>query len=103
MNKTSAERNWESYAERLGRVTAYVYDHLDEEFDLNRLAGIAFLSPYHWHRIFTSMHGETVAGLVKRLRLHRAALGLSQSSVVHAGLQSRLWTAAGRVPGTRQP
>lgn len=73
MKKTSAERNWKSYAERLGRVTAYVYDHLDEELDLDRLAGIAFLSPYHWHRIYTSMHGETVAAMVKRLRLHRAA------------------------------
>lgn len=74
--KHSAEqqRSWDEYAERLARVSGYVWAHLDDEqLDLNRLAEVACLSPYHWHRIYTAMLGETVAATVKRLRLHRAA------------------------------
>lgn len=82
--KSGAEqqRNWNDYAERLARVTDYVWAHLDDEqLDLNRLAEVACLSPYHWHRIYAAMLGETVAATVKRLRLHRAA-GL----LAHTGL-----------------
>lgn len=40
---------------------------------MERLAGIACLSSYHWHRIYRAIYGETLAATVKRLRLHRAA------------------------------
>ncbi|MEW6644126.1 MAG: AraC family transcriptional regulator [Pseudomonadota bacterium] len=69
------------YADRLNRVTAYIYDHLDDEIDLNRLAEIACLSPYHWHRIYHALHGETLATTVRRLRLHRAAGFLAHTSM----------------------
>ena len=69
------------YEERIGRVIAYVFDHLDDELDLNRLADIACLSPYHWHRVYTAMRGETIAATVKRLRLSRAAAFLAQTSL----------------------
>ncbi|MDK2126599.1 AraC family transcriptional regulator [Parachitinimonas caeni] len=61
------------YAARLARVTEYIHQHLDDELDLLRLAEIACMSPYHWHRIYSAIHGESVAATVKRLRLHRAA------------------------------
>ena len=61
------------YQERLSRVVAFMHDHLEEEIDLNRLADVACLSPYHWHRIYHAMNGETIASTVRRLRLHRAA------------------------------
>jgi len=64
---------WLDYQERLGRVTAYIHDHLEDELDLDRLAGIAHLSPYHWHRVYHALHGETIAATVRRLRLHRAS------------------------------
>ena len=69
------------YEERIGRVIAYVFDHLDDELDLNRLADIACLSPHHWHRVYTAMRGETIAATVKRLRLSRAAAFLAQTSL----------------------
>lgn len=72
---------WTNYEERLGRVTAYIHDHLDEELDLNRLAEVACLSPHHWHRIYHAIHGETIAATVKRLRLHRAAGYLANSAM----------------------
>ncbi|MDR5811981.1 AraC family transcriptional regulator [Caballeronia sp. LZ033] len=61
------------YGTRLARVVTYIHDHLDDELDLNRLAEVACLSPYHWHRIYHGFYGETAAATVRRLRLHRAA------------------------------
>jgi hypothetical protein len=46
----SASNARAAYEARFNRVTAYIYDHLDDDIDLNRLAEIACLSPYHWHR-----------------------------------------------------
>ena len=69
----NGETAWALYETRLRRVSAYIHDHLDEELDMERLAGIACLSSYHWHRIYRAIYGETLAATVKRLRLHRAA------------------------------
>ena len=70
---------WADYQARLDRVIDYIHDHLDEHLDLHRLAEVACLSPYHWHRIYHGMLGETVAATVRRLRLHRAAGDLVRS------------------------
>jgi AraC family transcriptional regulator len=69
------------YTERLARVTAYIHDHLDEPLDLNRLADVACLSAYHWHRVYHALHGETIAATVKRLRLHRAAGDIAHTAM----------------------
>jgi AraC family transcriptional regulator len=68
------------YETRLSRVIDYIHDHLDDALDLNRLAEIACLSPYHWHRIYHAFYGETAAATVRRLRLHRAANELVRGS-----------------------
>jgi AraC family transcriptional regulator len=83
MNGSTA---WALYENRLRRVSAYIHDHLDEDLDMERLAEIACMSSYHWHRIYRAIHGETLAATVKRLRLHRAAgdivrTGLSVSEI----------------------
>ena len=62
-----------SYHERIDRVLEYIHNHLDDELDMNRLAEIACFSPYHWHRIYRELVGETAAQTVRRLRMHRAA------------------------------
>lgn len=69
-----------NYAKRLSRVTAYIHEHLDEEIDLAALAGVACLSPWHWHRVYHALHGETVAATVRRLRLKRAASDLANTA-----------------------
>jgi AraC family transcriptional regulator len=76
---TSASRG--NYAGRLDRVVTWLTDHLDEALDLARLADVACLSPYHFHRIYRAMQGETVAATVRRLRLHRAAVELIDGSL----------------------
>jgi len=74
-------KNHINYEDRLNRVTEYIYDHLDDDIDLYRLAEIACLSPYHWHRIYAAIRGETIANTVKRVRLHRAAGYIAQTSM----------------------
>ena len=66
MNKS---HSWTDYQERLSRVTAYIHDHLAEELDLNKLAEVAHLSPFHWHRVYQALYGESIANTVRRLRL----------------------------------
>jgi AraC family transcriptional regulator len=69
------------YQDRLDRVIDYIYDHLDEDIDLQHLADIACLSPYHWHRVYRGIKGESIKQTVKRLRLHRAAGQLMNTSM----------------------
>src|SRR5580693_10556388 len=66
----------QSYAHRLGRVASHISAHLDEPLDLERLADVACLSPYHFHRIYRAIWGETAAETLSRLRLDRAAFQL---------------------------
>lgn len=82
-------KNFERYEQRLVRVTEYLHQNLHQELDLNRLAEIACMSPYHWHRLYRAVHGESVVATVKRLRLHRAAhlLSHSQLSISEIGKQ----------------
>lgn len=77
MNKVSST----SYEDRLQRVTSYIYENLDQDIDLDRLAEIACMSPYHWHRIYRAVYGETITVTVKRLRLSRAAADISNTSM----------------------
>jgi AraC family transcriptional regulator len=64
------------YSERIQRVVDYVAGRLDAELHLDTLAGVACLSPYHFHRIYRGLLGETVNETVRRLRLQRAAIDL---------------------------
>jgi AraC family transcriptional regulator len=64
------------YAQRLERVLEHLARNLDDELDLARLADLACFSPFHFHRIYHVVQGETVAETVRRMRLHRAALDL---------------------------
>lgn len=58
------EHGWTDYQERLGRVIAYIHDHLDGPLELDRLAEVAHLSLYQWHRVYHALHGETIAATV---------------------------------------
>ena len=85
----SAARTIEDYADRIERVHAYLAEHLDRDVDLDRLAAIACFSPFHFHRIYHALQGETVAESVRRMRLHRAALDLIDGAVPVARIAAR--------------
>jgi AraC family transcriptional regulator len=80
----------ESYQERVQRVLAHIRNHLDGPLPLQELSGVACFSPYHFHRIFRGMTGESVKEHVRRLRLERAArrLRFSPDSVTAIALDS---------------
>ncbi|GAA0775267.1 AraC family transcriptional regulator [Roseibium denhamense] len=81
LHKTPPRPNRDNgYLRRFERVIEYIYDHLDEDIDLNTLAEVAALSPWHWHRVWQSLYGESIFSMVKRLRLHRAASDLAYTA-----------------------
>jgi AraC family transcriptional regulator len=78
------------YAERVQRVVDYLAEHLDEALNFEALARVACFSPYHFHRIYRGLLGETVNDTVRRLRLHRAAIDLldRELSIERAALRA---------------
>jgi AraC family transcriptional regulator len=64
------------YHARINRVLARMADDLDAALSTEDLARVANLSAFHFHRIFRAITGETVGGLVRRLRLERAGQAL---------------------------
>ena len=69
-----------SYRERILRVRLHIEAHLDESISLEELAAVACFSPYHFHRIFRALVGESVMEHVRRLRLERAAQRLKSGA-----------------------
>jgi AraC family transcriptional regulator len=70
----------QDYKRRLLRVLVHIQQHLDDSLPLEDLAGLACFSPFHFHRIFKGMVGESVKEYVRRLRLERAASRLKLSA-----------------------
>lgn len=61
------------YEAAVVRAVLRISGALDEALDLGDLARGAELSPFHFHRIFRGMLGETPLEMHRRLRLERAA------------------------------
>lgn len=76
------------YADRINRVTDYLCAHLHESPSLDELAKVACFSPFHFHRIFRAITGETVNFFTNRLRLEKAArlMKYSDSSATEIAL-----------------
>mgnify|MGYP000458632448 FL=1 len=68
-----------SYQQRINLVLRHIEQNLDTRPDLDELARIACFSPYHFHRIFSALVGESVAAYKRRLLLERAAMQLGQA------------------------
>lgn len=69
-----------SYEQRINKILNAVSADPARVFSLEELAGIACLSPFHLHRVFSAMTGETLAACIRRLRLETAANLLRFSS-----------------------
>ena len=63
------------------RVLLYIEDHLDEPLSLEKMAKLARVSPFYFHRLFRAYVGETLTEYVKRLRLQNASGRLQYSNV----------------------
>jgi AraC family transcriptional regulator len=67
------------YEQAVQHTIEHIARHLDGALDLRSLARGACLSPFHFHRVFRGMTGETPLELTRRLRLERAAARLAAS------------------------
>jgi AraC family transcriptional regulator len=79
-----------AYAERVNLAIDHVVGHLAEPLRLADVARAARLSPFHFHRVFQAIVGETLAAFVKRLRLERAVVMMAhapRSSLTTIALQ----------------
>lgn len=70
LTKEHAKRE---YRIRVNRTLDFLNSNLDQDLSLHTLAGVACFSPFHFHRIFISLVGETPNDYVRRLRLEKAA------------------------------
>ncbi|MFD2176091.1 AraC family transcriptional regulator [Veronia pacifica] len=61
------------YHRRFIPVIRYLEQHFNEPLNLANVASLANLSPYHFHRIFKAVQGETLSEFIRRLRLQAAA------------------------------
>ncbi|MGF1725485.1 AraC family transcriptional regulator [Photobacterium nomapromontoriensis] len=67
------------YHKRFIPVIRYLEKHFNEPLNLLEVAALANLSPYHFHRTFKAVQGETLADFIRRLRLEAAAGELFKS------------------------
>ena len=70
------------YIERVNAVIDYIETHLADDLSLAALAAVAHFSPYHFHRVFSTLVGETLSRFISRLRIERAATLLTST---HSG------------------
>ncbi len=87
---TSNEREIRAdYRNRLNRVFEFIDENLDSNLSLKEVAKVAFFSPYHFHRIFKQLTGETLNEFITRRRIERSVSDIlhrnvSISEIAHA-------------------
>jgi AraC family transcriptional regulator len=72
----NTSRSRDVYLDRMHRVTAHIDRHLDQLLDLETLAEVAHFSPFHFHRLFSALMGETLGAYLRRRRCEVAATRL---------------------------
>jgi AraC family transcriptional regulator len=69
------------YKQLMNLVVNHIHQHINGDLSLHTLAKIASFSPFHFHRMFKAMMGETVNDYVKRIRVQKAATKLLYSNL----------------------
>jgi AraC family transcriptional regulator len=72
--KPNTERD---YHRRIARVIEAILADPGAPHTVDSLASVAHLSPYHFHRIYRALTGESIAETVQRVRLAQAAYRLT--------------------------
>ena len=58
---------------RIGKAILYIEENLQKKLVLEDIARKAHFSPYHFHRLFSAVVGETLNNFISRKRIERAA------------------------------
>lgn len=62
-----------AHLNRINSVIDFIEQHLENDLSLKRLASEANYSPFHFHRVFTTLTGETPFEFVRRKRVEKIA------------------------------
>lgn len=76
--KTATEQ---SYRRRIARVIEAIIIDPSAPHSIESLAAVARFSPFHFHRLYRAMTGESVAATIRRVRLAQAAYQLATGPV----------------------
>lgn len=60
------------YKHKFDCVVDYIHAHLEEDLNLEALAKVAMVSPYHFHRVFRGFFNETLGEFLLRVRMEKA-------------------------------
>ncbi len=71
----------EDYLKRVNVVVDYVNNHLNEEIELEKLAGLSNFSKWHFQRIMRAFLGEPMGTFIQRKRVETAAKLLRESNM----------------------
>lgn len=91
MNKSN-----EIYQKRINKVIEYTNNNLSKSSSLEELAAIAYISPFHFYRIFIAITRESIIFFANRLRLEKAArlLKLSKQPILDVAMDCGFSSAA---------
>lgn len=64
------------YISRINKAIDYIEHNITQNLKLENIAKAAGVSPFHFHRIFTSFMHESLNHFVRRVRIEKAALML---------------------------
>lgn len=68
----------DAHLKRINLAIEFIKANLDRELNLSDLSKLAFYSPFHFHRLFTAIVGESPHQYILRLRIERAAYQLKK-------------------------
>ena len=67
------------YVERVNRAIDHIVRNLAQPLSLEEVSEAACFAPFHFHRVFNALLGETLNQFVKRQRLERALYLISHA------------------------
>ena len=79
-------RSTDVYRQKINQVIDHLNNNLDRSVSLEELASVAFLSRFHFHRVFVAVMGETVYEFTSRLRNEKVARLLTFSKTPIASI-----------------
>ncbi|MBW1295146.1 AraC family transcriptional regulator [Aquimarina litoralis] len=91
MGFPSEQRLNKDYIRRINVALEYIDSNLNNDLSLDTIASIASYSPFHFHRIFKAVIGETLNSYINRRRLEKIAAVLmhkEEVSITEVAFQS---------------
>ena len=79
-----------NYEEQIARIDVYLRNHLNEPLNLEQTARLAHCSPFHFHRVFKAMTGETLKAFSVRIRMEHAATLIKNTDYPVAEISQRV-------------